>query len=221
MGLVEPMVAFPQSVSPPRPMGEQRVVFHDLNWGAYQQILQALGENRSARLVYNCGTLEITMPLEDHEFYSELIGRFIYFLVSELGLKLKSMGSTTLNREDLNRGAEPDKAYYIRNQAKVAGRAVDLSQDPPPDLVVEIDITHPDIDKLTLYARMGVLEFWRYDGQTLRMYELVGGEYRQVEVSPTFASAPKAMLGEFLAQAQIDEIEAEKRLRQWVRQQSL
>lgn len=214
------MVALSQTVSPARPVGEQRVIFHNLTWQAYQQVLQALGENRSARFIYDCGTLEITMPLETHEFFSELIGRFIYFLVSELGLKLKSMGSTTLAREDLDKGAEPDKAYYIRNYAKVAGRTVDLRQDPPPDLVVEIDITHTDIDKLTLYARMGVLEFWRYDGQTWRIYELAGDKYRQVEISPTFTTVPKEKLYQFLAQARMDEIEAEKDLREWIREQN-
>ncbi|MGD1950126.1 MAG: hypothetical protein ACFB14_10825 [Leptolyngbyaceae cyanobacterium] len=114
------MVALPSIVPSPLPTGEQRVIFHNLDWDAYQQVLHALGENRSARLIYDCGTLEITMPLEAHEFYSELIGRFIYFLVSELGLKLKSMGSTTLDREDLDRGAEPGKAYYIHNNSGTA-----------------------------------------------------------------------------------------------------
>ncbi|MEM7797165.1 MAG: Uma2 family endonuclease [Cyanobacteria bacterium P01_C01_bin.118] len=209
------MVALPLPVPPP--IGEQRVIFHNLTWDAYQQVLHALGTHRSARLIYDCGTLEITMPLEAHEFYSELIGRFIYFLVSEMGLKLKSMGSTTLDREDLEKGAEPDKAYYIQNQPKVAGKTVDLSQDPPPDLVVEIDITHTDIDKLALYARMGVLEFWRYDGNVWRIYELVDNKYRQVEVSPTFSFMLKEKLYEFLEQAQLDEIEAEKTLRQWIK----
>lgn len=214
------MVVLPSSFSPPRPVGEQRVIFHNLNWGAYQEVLHALGENRSARLIYDCGSLEITMPLETHEFYSELIGRFIYFLVSEMGLKLKSMGSTTLERKDLDKGAEPDKAYYIQNQSKVVGRTVDLSQDPPPDLVVEVDITHTDIDKLTLYARMGVLEFWRYDGQVWQIYELVNGEYQPADKSPTFSFVPKKKLYEFLEQAQTDEIEAEKKFRQWIRVQS-
>ncbi|NEQ51913.1 MAG: Uma2 family endonuclease [Leptolyngbya sp. SIO3F4] len=211
------MVALPSLVPPP--VGEQRVIFHNLTWDAYQQVLHALGEKRSARLIYDCGTLEITMPLEAHEFYSELIGRFIYFLVSELGLKLKSMGSTTLDREDLDKGAEPDKAYYIQNQPQVAGKTVDLSQDPPPDLVVEVDITHTDIDKLTLYARMGVVEFWRYDGNVWRIYELTDNNYRQVDVSPTFSFVPKEKLYEFLAQAEIDEIEAEKGLREWISKQ--
>lgn len=212
------MVVAASSLYPLRPIGEQRVVFHDLTWSAYQQILHALGERRSARLNYDRGTLEITMPLEEHEFYSELIGRFIYFLVAEMGQKIKTMGSTTLGREDLDRGAEPDKAYYIQNQAKVAGKTVDLQRDPPPDLVVEVDITHTDIDKLSLYARMGIAEFWRYNGQVWRIYQLVGDQYQEVNTSPTFPFVPKVKLDEFLAQAQVDEIEAERTLRQWVRQ---
>ena len=56
-----------------QPVGEKRVTFHHLNWQAYQQILHALGENHAARLTYNLGILEITMPLEDHEFAARLI----------------------------------------------------------------------------------------------------------------------------------------------------
>ena len=200
------------------PIGEKRVVFHHLNWQSYQQILQALPESRSARLIYDQGTLEITMPLEDHEFAAELIGRFIYFLVVELGLRIKSMGSTTLNREELDRGAEPDKAYYIQNQFRVAGKKIDLKQDPPPDLVVEVDITHTDINKLALYASMGVSEFWRYNGQVWRIYQLQDSQYQEVEVSPTFPFVPKTKLYEFLIQAQQDEVEAEVSFRAWVRQ---
>lgn len=203
----------------PQPMGEKRVVFHHLNWQSYQQILLAIGENSSARLLYDQGTLEITMPLEDHEFAAELIGRFIYFLVVELRLKIKSMGSTTLEREELDRGAEPDRAYYIQNQSRVAGKKVNLNQDPPPDLVVEVDITHTDINKLSLYASMGVSEFWRYNGQVWRIYQLHDSQYQEVEVSPTFPFVPKTKLYEFLTQAQQDEIEAEVSFRDWVRQQ--
>ncbi len=211
------MILTHSTLKPSPVIGEQRVVFNHLNWQAYQQILQAIGEIRSTRLTYNCGILEITMPLEDHEFFSELIGRFIYFLLSEMGRKIKTMGSTTLDRKDLDRGAEPDKAYYIQNQSKVAGKKVNLQQDPPPDLVVEVDISHTDIDKLELYAKLGVPEFWRYNGEVLRIYQLEGDRYQEVNISPTFTLVPKTKLYEFLSQAKEDEIEAEKNLRQWVR----
>jgi Uma2 family endonuclease len=127
---------------------EQRVIFHNLSWQAYQQILAALGESRSSRLTYDGGSLEITMPLEEHEVAVRLLELFIRILVEEIGLKIKTMGSTTLNRADLEKSAEPDNCYYIQNQSKVAGKKVNLSEDPPPDLIVEVDITHTDINKL-------------------------------------------------------------------------
>jgi Uma2 family endonuclease len=210
------MVTVPLEFNTEQIRGEKRVVFYHLSWLSYQQILQALGENNRAHLFYDRGTLEITMPLEEHEFYRELIGRFIYFLVSELGLKIKSMGSTTLAREDLERGAEPDNAYYIQNQARVAGKKINLGQDPPPDLVVEVDITHTDINKLELYARLGVPELWRFNGQIWRIYQLEKGIYKEVELSQTFPLIPKTKLYEFLATAKEDEVRAEKDLRKWI-----
>lgn len=201
------------------PFGEKRVVFHHLNWQSYQQILQALGEKRSARLTYDRGILEITMPLEEHEFAGRLIERLIYFLVVEMKLKIKTMGSTTLMRQDLDRSPEPDNAYYIQNQPLVAGKTVDLSTDPPPDLVVEVDITHTDINKLQLYASLGVPEFWRFNGQVWRVYQLQAAQYEEVACSPTFPFLTKDRFYEFLQQAQQDEVAAEQSLRDWVRQQ--
>ena len=163
----------------PQPIGERRVVFRHLNWQRYQAIRHALGERRSTRLTYNQGTLEVTMPLEDHEFAVRLIERFILILVVEMGMRLKTMGSTTLEREVLDRAAEPDNTYYIQNQPLVAGRNVDLEDDPPPDLIVEIDISHTDIDKLKLYANLGIPEFWRYNGETWRIYQRQENSYTE------------------------------------------
>jgi Uma2 family endonuclease len=210
------------TLNPPKlRSGENRVTLHNLTWQQYQQVLTALPQTRAAKLAYSLGTLEISMPLEDHEQASELIGLFIRILVFELGLKMKSMRSTTLTREDLNRGAEPDNAYYIQNQAKVAGRNVDLKTDPPPDLVVEVDITHSDIDKNQLYASMGVPEFWRFNGRIWQIYQLQGDSYAELEKSPTFPIVKKTDLHLFLEQAKQDEIEAESQFRNWVKQQPL
>ena len=201
----------------PPPIGERRVVLRSLDWPGYVAIRQSLSSTRNTRLTYSQGILEITMPLEIHEFSTWLIGRFIYILVAELGMDLKTIGSTTLDREDLARSAEPDAAYYIQNQPLVVGRSVDLAEDPPPDLVVEVDITHTDIDKLRLYAALGIPEFWRYNGETWRIYSLQGSKYKEVDMSPTFAIVPKTKLYEFLADAQLSEIKADQALRQWVR----
>jgi Uma2 family endonuclease len=196
---------------------ESRVLLRNVSWQGYQDILHALPATRSAKLAYDQGTLEITVPSEIHEFNGQLIGLFIRILVVEMGLKLKTMGSTTLDRADLARGAEPDNAYYIQNQHLVAGRQVDLAVDPPPDLVVEVDITNVDIDKNLLYASMGIPELWRFDGEVWRIFELRDGAYGELHRSSTFPLVAKEDLYRFLEQAQVDEVEAEVNFRQWVR----
>jgi hypothetical protein len=120
-----------------KPIGEQRVVIRGLSWDGYLQILNALPQSRGSRLTFDDGVLEITMPLEEHEFSSRLIECFIRTLIELMGMRMKTMGSTTMNYPFLKKGAEPDNAYYIQNQPLVKGRNVDFTKDPPPDLVVE------------------------------------------------------------------------------------
>jgi Uma2 family endonuclease len=198
--------------------GENRVALRGISWLSYQQILHALPDSRAARLTYDRGTLEITMPLQTHEFSRALIEVFIRVLVMEMELKLKTMGSTTMDYPDLERGAEPDSAFYIQNQSKVAGKIVDFSQDPPPDLAVEVDITHTDIDKNRLYASMGVPEFWRFNGQELKIYTLQEAQYIECDRSPTFTWMQKEYLYNFLEEAQQDEIAAEVKFRAFVKE---
>jgi Uma2 family endonuclease len=211
-------IASPPDINTDNKLAEQRVVFHDLSWDSYQQILNALGNHRSSRLTYDQGTLEITMPLEEHERATRLFDLFIRILVEESGLKLKTMGSTTLLHPDLLKGAEPDNGFYIQNFLKVRQKIVDLQTDPPPDLVVEIDITHTDINKFNLYAGLGVPEFWRYNGQILKIYQLQGDQYFEVDYSPTFSLVLQQRLYEFLQDCQLDEVEASKAFRAWVQE---
>lgn len=214
------VIAYPTHPIPPEQLlAEKRVTLH-VSWNGYEAILNALGEQRAARLTYCQGTLEIMTPLEAHDNPSDLIGDFIKILVDQFDFNIKSMGSTTLSRPDLRVGAEPDKGFYIANEPLVRGKTVDLATDPPPDLIVEVDITHTDINKNLLYAEMGVPELWRYDGQQLKIYELENGQYQEVETSPTFPSIPKERLYEFLNEcAQQGETQAKRNLRVWLREQ--
>jgi len=198
------------------PVGEKRVCFSHLDWASFKQISSALASHRIAHLTYDQGKLEITMPLEEHETASEWIALFIRHWVTIMGMKLKTIGSTTLERADQNRSAEPDKGFYIQNHSKVSGKRVDLATDPPPDLVVEIDITHTDIDKNRLYAGLGIPEFWRYNGERIQFFQLQGEGYQEVEISPTFPLMQKEDLYVFLSQCFEDEIAAEANLRQLI-----
>ncbi len=209
------VIAAPEPKSELRPVGEQRVLLRGVSWQGYLQILDALPQSRGSRLTYDDGVLEITVPLEDHEFSGRLMERFILTLVELMGLRIKTMGSTTMNYPGLKKGAEPDNAYYIQNQPLVKGRNVVFGADPPPDLVVEVDITHTDIAKNQFYASLRVPEFWRFNGKVWRVYTMQDGVYSEVALSPTFPQVPKARLYAFLATAKDDEITAVQDLRAW------
>ncbi len=197
---------------------EKRITLHHLSWESYQAILNALGEQRSAQLTYYKGALEIMSPLEAHENSSSAIDQFINIVTEERNLTLKSLQSTTLSKAELAIGAEPDQCYYLANEPLVRGKTVDLAIDPPPDLVVEVDITHTDINKNALYAEMKIPEFWRYNGKTLRIYGLQTDHYQEVETSLSFPEIPKERLYIFLSDcAQQGETQAKRNLRTWLR----
>jgi Uma2 family endonuclease len=204
--------------SPPKPIGEKRLTFHNLTWPAFKQIQSLLSASTRAHFTYDNGSLEITKSFEYHERSARLIEYFIRVLVMELGLKMKTMGSTTLDREDLLKSAEPDNGYYIQNYEKVADHEINLDRDPAPDLIVEVDITHTDLNKNDLYASLGVPEFWRFNGKIWRVFTLVDAQYVEVDRSPTFKLITKQDLYDFLAAALHDEIAAEIDFRQFVRQ---
>jgi len=204
-----------------RAIAEQRVVFHHISWQTFKAMLTEIGEDRTSRLIYDQGTLEIMTPLMSHEQSNRLIERLIYVLVEEMGLNLVTTGSTTLERPDLERGAEPDSSYYIQNESLMRDREeIDLTQDPPPDLVLEVEYSRSSVDKLRLYASMGVPEFWRYNGHVLRIYRLDGEQYQLGENSPTFAPVAASEIPRFIEEAKkIGEVAMIKSFRAWVRQQ--
>jgi Uma2 family endonuclease len=210
-----------QTESPPKPIGEKRLTFHNLTWPAFKQIHHLLSPKTRARFTYDNGSLEITKSLEYHERSARLIELFIRVLVMELGLKMKTMGSTTLDREDLLKSAEPDNGYYIQNYEKVANHEINLDRDPAPDLIVEVDITHTDLNKNSLYASLGVPEFWRFNGKIWRIFTLVDAQYVEVNCSPTFPIVSKQDLYDFLEVALRDEILAESEFRQLIRQRQI
>ena len=215
---LQPIAPVNDSIQPPSiTSAEQRLVLQNISWATYEQLLIAFGEHRSVRLHFDRGILELMVPLEAHERPSDLIGVLIRTLAFESGMTIKGLASTTLRRQDLSRGAEPDKCYYLQNEPLVRDHDVDLDRDPPPDLVVEIDITHTDIDKNLLYAEMGIPEFWRFDGTTLKIWQLEQGQYREVAVSPSFPWVSMKVIYNFLQQCQaVGETQAYLELRDWI-----
>jgi Uma2 family endonuclease len=198
----------------------QRVILHGISWQTYARLLAELGDHRASRLAYVQGVLEITMPSDRHETQKKLLERMIEALTEELNLPTKSFGSTTLNRADLERSAEPDSCYYIQHVSQIEGRQVDLATDPPPDLIIEVDISSPSSRRIDIYRQLGVPEIWRYSGGTVQLYRLQDGEYVPCDLSPSFPLVSTAVINQFLQQAETqDDTTFIRTWRRWIRQQ--
>lgn len=157
---------------------EQRVLLSDIGWETYERLLADHQDSSAPRFTYDRGVLEIMSPLPEHEKYNRAIASLVEVVAEERGLDFENLGSTAFRRDDLQRGFEPDSCFYIQHEPAIRGKSVlDLRIDPPPDLVIEIDITHLSLDKLPIYAAIGVPEVWRYDGQRLEMRMLEGDRY--------------------------------------------
>ncbi|MEA5503671.1 Uma2 family endonuclease [Halotia wernerae UHCC 0503] len=190
-----------------------------ISWQTYETLLVELSD-RHLRLTYNRGNLEIMAPSPEHELGKEVLGRFVETLAEELAVKIYPLGSTTFKHPELS-GAEPDKCFYISNIDAVRGkRRLDLSEDPAPDLMVEIDVTSSCHNRLQVYADLGVAEVWIYNGESLVIKQLQNDTYITSQTSQFFVNLPIPEIARFLQQAPtMDYLELVKVFRNWVRSQ--
>ena len=179
------MIAIPINKTMQSP---DRVILQNISWRTYQSLVADFEQEPAVRLTYDRGTLEIRMPLDPHESYKKIMGRLIETATEELGLEVRSLGSRTCDHEDLSQGLEPDQCYYIQNEPLVrALDQIDLSESPPPDLAVEIDITSSSLNRFKIYAQLAVPEVWRYSSKALTIHLLQDGAYRKTEDSVALA----------------------------------
>jgi Uma2 family endonuclease len=174
------------------------LILQGVSWSTYQALMAEVGDGRAWRIAYVPGALELRMPLEEHEEPKRLLEDFVTAIVDQLGIELRSLGSLTLEREELSRAVEPDSCFYIQNERRVRGQKIRLPDDPPPDLVIESDYTHSCLDKLDIYAALGVPELWRYAQKTFAVYLLTDGQYRLSDRSLAFPCLPIAEVSELI-----------------------
>ena len=152
--------------------GGATLVFSDVSWEDYENLLDDLGHRPGLRVAYDEGILEIMTVSSEHEDYADFILSLARVLAEELDIELETRGSTTWRRKKFRKGLEPDTCFYVANAQRIIGRGrIDLESDPPPDIAVEVEITRESLSKFPIYAALGVPEIWRYDGKRMEMYQ--------------------------------------------------
>ena len=181
------------------PVAEQRVVLRSVSWETYERLLKDLENSSSPRLTFDQGVLEIMSPLNEHEEYNRNLALLVDVFAEEFDIEVRNLGSTTFKRAELERGFEADSCFYIQNEGKMrAKRQIDPAVDPPPDLAIEIDLTHDSINKFPIFAKLKVPEIWRYSRSRLTIFKLEAGAYKERKSSSALPALTAADLTELL-----------------------
>jgi Uma2 family endonuclease len=200
---------------------EQRFVLNDVSWAAYEALLADHVDRSVPHFTFDQGVLEIVSPSFTHEECNRTLALIVEVYAEEMDIDICNAGSTTFRREEWQRGFEPDSCFYIQNAGRIRGKAqIDPKVDPPPDLVIETDISHYSLDKLPIFAQFGIPEVWRYDGEKILIYSLAGGGYVEGEESVVLPGLTAGDLSRFLEEGKSSPRTAWLRgLREWIRGQ--
>lgn len=198
----------------------QQVILYDVSWETYERLLMEHDGNSSTHFAYDRGTLEIMVLSAQHERDTDILTLLVNVLAEEMETDTASFGSTTFRRRDLARGFEPDACFYFQNEALVRSKnKIDLNIDPPPDLIIEIDITSPSLNKFPIFAALGIPELWRYDGERVSIWKLETHDYHELAESQLLSKVTGAVLTELLeAGRQMKRTAWLRQVRNWARQ---
>ena len=198
---------------------DQTVILRGIHWDTYERLLADQQESSGTRLNFDCGTLEIVSPSSEHEQLKETITLLFQLMASELEIDVVAVGSTTFRRKDLRKGFEPDASFYIRNAQSIRKRPqIDLRRDPPPDVVVEIEITNPAINKLSIFAAAAVPEVWLYRDDRVEILALESKTYQKKMESSFLPGVTDEVLTSFVRSSRtMTSVEWIKAVRTWAK----
>lgn len=200
--------------------GLQHFVLEDVDWQLYDLLLEQIGD-RHIFVTFDDGRLELMSPSFRHEMRGTLLSLIVDLVAEELDIPIIGGGSTTFRRKDLKKGLEPDKCFYVQHVSAVIDKEeLDLASDPPPDLVIEVEVSRRAVPRMPIYAALGVPEIWRVDGHGVRVFTLAKDRTcHEREHSLSFPMLPIDALAQLLAEARgLDQTAWMKLVRRWARE---
>lgn len=184
------------------PPAEQNFVIFNADWDLYVTFSDRLGRFH-ARCHYDSINLELMTVSPEHHRASLLIGALVWALFIEMDIVHNVVMSPSFicRNQDLNCGFESEVSYWIGQKAHqisayTSPKDIDLTRDPPPDLILQVEISRSYMDRLAIAAHLGLPEVWRWDGETLHIMLL--GPERQYSESERSRALPFLPIGGFV-----------------------
>jgi Uma2 family endonuclease len=154
-------------------------------WQDYQALVEQLGDRVLPRIKYRPGEILLMAPMARHGREAHVLAAVAEILLDHFGQEYEAFTPITMDLPEV-RGIEPDYCFYIgANREPILGKdRIDWEIDPPPDLVIEIDVTsYTDIDDYLPYR---VPEVWLFKNKRLIIYQWQQGSYVVVDSSRYF-----------------------------------
>jgi Uma2 family endonuclease len=185
---------------------DQCVVFRNIGWNGYTTLLKVRGERSIPRMVYLDGNLSLMSPSFTHEYLEERLGILVTEVVVGLVIPCIHSGSTTFRRRAKRGGVEGDKTYYLANLDRIRGKKkISLKVDPPPDLAIEVVVSHDADDAVEVYRRFWVPEVWICDENQLTILVLQpDGQYVPSERSQAFTFLTASEIHSWISRSDYD-----------------
>jgi len=200
---------------------EKLVILDGVTWDTYERLITEHGERSGTRFTYDEGVLQIMVVSSRHEQPNRTLAFLVEVLAEEWGIDIERLGSMTCKRKDLQKGFEPDSCFYIQNAEQVAGKErIDLKFDPPPDLTIEVDITRDSLNRLPIFAAVGISEVWHFDGTSLTIFGLEAESYVETPNSLAFPALNAHVATQFLEDSRkLKSTAWLRQVRAWAREQ--
>jgi Uma2 family endonuclease len=204
--------------------GEQSLVLYGIGWDQYETVLKAFPEQGGLRITYVDRRLTLVSPISRrHDWHEHVLGRLVETVASSLGIEWEPAVHATFHREDLEVGVEGDQTFYFGPHAELMRGPVnvDLSTQPPPDLAIEVEVSHRSDDSVEVWRRLGVPEVWRLHVDRKSLVFLIrqpDGSYKPAERSRVLAVLePADVLAQLQVAQQLGSSRWTRQLADWVR----
>lgn len=181
---------------------EEHIVLRGVSWRIYEALMEEHESRSAPRFTFNQGCLEIYMPSQKHEKKAEFLGDIVKTVTEEREIEILSIRSTTFKKDDLEKGVEPDGCFYLQSYDKVFGMEKINLEQFPPDLVIEVDIFSPSINRFPIYAAFKVPEIWRYADNNVKIHLFDGKKYLESTTSRALPKVTSELLTQFLAESE-------------------
>jgi Uma2 family endonuclease len=202
---------------------EHVVVLHNVGWETYERLLADHEDQSGTHFIYDEGELEIMVASRRHERPNRILAALVSILSEEFGIPISEEGSMTFKREALQKGFEPDSAFYVARAAEMEAiddEDVTAENAPGPDLIIEVDVTSMSLPRFPIYAAFGVAEIWRHKKGRVSFFRLEQGQYAESQSSLAFPLLKAETANKFVQdRKRMNNIRWTRQVREWARAQ--